>query len=281
MYEILERTVLGPAVNEFKIKAPLIAEKAKAGQFVVLRVNETGERFPLTIADRSPEQGTLTLVVQEMGKSSKLLGTLQAGDVVLDVIGPLGVASEIENYGTAVCVGGGVGIACIFPIARALKQAGNNVISIIGARTKDLLIWEDRMREASDQVLVTTDDGSYGKKGFVTDELRALLEGGTHVDLVYAVGPAIMMKFVAKVTKEFNVRTIASLNSVMVDGTGMCGGCRVQVGDDTKFVCVDGPEFDAHEVDFDELIQRQQTYKEEERESLERFERKGLGKDRD
>jgi len=265
MNEIVDKVVLAPEVKQFTIRAPLIARKAQAGQFVVLRVNETGERIPLTLADRDPEAGTITIVVQEVGKTTRLLGQLEAGDALADVIGPLGVPSEIEQFGTVVCIGGGVGIACIYPIAKALKEAGNRVVSIIGARTKSLLTWEDRMREVSDDLRVTTDDGSYGHKGFVTDELKGLIEDGTPIVLVYAVGPAVMMRAVAEVTRPHELRTIVSLNSIMIDGTGMCGGCRVGIGGETRFVCVHGPEFDAHQVDFGELMQRQRIYLDEEK----------------
>ncbi len=262
--KILEKKTLGPQVKEFVFEAPVIARKAKPGQFLILRVTETGERIPLTIADANPERGTLTIVVQEVGKTTMLLGALEVGDAILDIIGPLGIESEIEPFGTVVCVGGGVGIACVYPIAKALKAAGNKLLSIIGARSRDLLIWEDRMRQVSDETFVTTDDGSYGQKGFVTDVLKRLVDEGRTLNLVYAVGPAVMMRAVANVTRQPGIRTIASLNSIMVDGTGMCGGCRVQVGEETKFVCVDGPEFDAHQVDFDELMKRQRSYTEQE-----------------
>jgi len=264
MNKILDKKILGIQIKQYVLEAPLIARKAKAGQFVILRVNETGERIPLTIADSDPDAGTLTLVVQEVGKTTRLLASLEVDDSVADLIGPLGHPSEIKDYGTVVCIGGGVGIACVYPIAKALKEAGNKVISIIGARNRGLVIWENRMREVSDALYITTDDGSYGTKGFVTDELKSLIKDKTEINMVYAVGPAIMMKFVAEMTRPKKIPTVASLNSVMVDGTGMCGGCRVQIGDEAKFVCVDGPEFDAHMVDFDLLIQRQGTYKEEE-----------------
>lgn len=270
MNSILEKKQVGPQVTEYVLAAPAIAKKAKAGQFVIILVSEKGERIPLTIADNDPEKGTVTIVVQEVGRTTAHLNELGVGDNVEGLVGPLGKESEIEKVGTVVCIGGGVGIACIYPIARDLKRAGNKVISIIGARTKSLLIWEDRMADVSDEIYVTTDDGSHGHKGFVTDELKRLIDEGVEINLVYAVGPAIMMKAVANTTREAGTKTIVSLNSVMVDGTGMCGGCRVQIGDETKFVCVDGPEFDAHLVDFDELMKRQSTYKNHEKESASR-----------
>lgn len=265
MNEILRKEILGPEVKLMAVSAPDIARKAQAGQFVILRVSEEGERIPLTIADYDPAAGTIVLVLQEVGKTTTDLGRLVVGEGILDLIGPLGHPTRIERYGTVVCVGGGIGIAPIYPIARALKQVGNEVVSIVGARTKDLLFWEDRMRAVSDELVVTTDDGSYGRKGLVTEPLKELLEGPRGVDLVFAIGPAIMMKFVAKTTQPYQVRTLVSLNSIMIDGTGMCGGCRVSVDGRTKFVCVDGPDFDAHQVDFDLLMARQRAYLEEEK----------------
>ena len=265
MNGILRKEILGPEVKLMAVSAPDIARKAQAGQFVILRVSEEGERIPLTIADYDPAAGTIVLVFQEVGKTTTDLGRLVVGEGILDLIGPLGHPTRIERYGTVVCVGGGIGIAPIYPIARALKQVGNEVVSIVGARTKDLLFWEDRMRAVSDELVVTTDDGSYGRKGLVTEPLKELLEGPRGVDLVFAIGPAIMMKFVAKTTQPFQVKTLVSLNSIMIDGTGMCGGCRVSVDGRTKFVCVDGPDFDAHQVDFDLLMARQRAYIEEEK----------------
>ena len=271
MVEIVSKRALSEDIKEITLAHPLIAKKARAGQFVIIRVNETGERIPLTIADADPDAGTVTLVVQEVGKTSKLLGGVEAGQSIADLAGPLGHASEVETYGTVCCVGGGVGIACVYPIAKALRAAGNTVLSIIGARTRELLTWEDRMRRVSDELLVATDDGSYGHHGFVTDELKRLIEEGRPIKRIWAVGPAVMMRAVSRTTQSSGIPTIVSLNSIMIDGTGMCGGCRVTVGGKTRFVCVDGPEFDASQVDFDELMQRQAIYRPEEAVSLEQF----------
>lgn len=264
MYRILEKEDYSDDVYMQVIEAPAVARVARAGQFIILRIHEEGERIPLTIADYDRETGTVTIVVQAVGKSTRHLQTLGKGDTIANFIGPLGVPSEIEKYGTVICAGGGVGVAPVYPIARELKRAGNKVISIVAARTKNLLLWEDRMKEISDEVIVTTDDGSYGRKALVTVPLQELCEGGG-IDLIYAIGPAIMMKFCCKTTEPLGVRTIVSLNSIMVDGTGMCGACRVTIGGETKFVCVDGPEFDGHEVDFDQLMSRQRQYLEQEK----------------
>ncbi|MBN1318599.1 MAG: sulfide/dihydroorotate dehydrogenase-like FAD/NAD-binding protein, partial [Anaerolineales bacterium] len=254
------------------IKAPKVATKAQAGEFVIVRLDETGERIPLTIADFDRQAGTITLIVQKVGKSTYKMGAMKAGDFISNFVGPLGHATEIENFGTVICVGGGVGIAPIYPITRALKEAGNHVISIIGAREKNLLFWEDKMRAVSDELFVCTDDGSYGRKALVTVPLKEILElPDNNVQRIWAIGPAIMMKFVSLTTRPFNVKTIVSLNTIMVDGTGMCGGCRVQLEEGAKFVCVDGPEFDAHLVDWNLLLARQSFYKEEERQSLEQW----------
>lgn len=262
MAKILEKKEFSPGVKEYVLEAPLIAKKCKAGQFIMLRTDESSERIPLTIADFDREKGTITIVVQEVGNTTKHMGeNFGFGDNILDLLGPLGQPSHIENYGTVVCVGGGIGVAPVHPIARELKNAGNHVISILGARNKDLIIFEDKMRAISDEVYITTDDGSYGSKGFVTDPLKEMLASDNKPNLVLAIGPVIMMKNVAETTRPYSVPTVASLNSIMVDGTGMCGGCRVTIGEDTKFVCVDGPEFDAHLVDFYNLMQRQQMYK--------------------
>ena len=270
MPTIIQKRMLSPNVGWLEVEAPQIAKKRKAGQFIILRIDEQGERIPLTIADSNPEKGTITLICQSIGKTSTHLNSLQAGDTIRDIAGPLGQPSHLENFGTAVCVGGGVGIAVTYPIAKALKELGNTVISILGARTKDLLILEDEMRSASDEVRIATDDGSYGVKGFVTDQLKALIQE-RKVDFVLAIGPTIMMKAVSNVTREFGIKTMVSLNSIMIDGTGMCGGCRVTVGGRAKFVCVDGPEFDGHQVDFDELMLRQRMYLTEEKQSLDQF----------
>jgi ferredoxin--NADP+ reductase len=269
--EIVEKKELAPRIKEIKVYNPRIAAKARAGQFVIVKVGEEGERIPLTIADWDREKGLITIVFQEVGVSTYKLGRLGIGDVITDVLGPLGNPSEIEKFGTVVCVGGGVGIAAIYPMAKELKKAGNRVISIIGARNKDLLIYEEEMRRVSDELRITTDDGSKGRKGFVSDELRDLLNSGLKVDRVIAVGPAIMMKTCADVTRPFNVKTIVSLNSLMLCGMGMCGACRVEVGGKTRFVCVDGPDFDAHQVNFDVLIKRLNAYKAEEQLALKRF----------
>ncbi len=262
-------------VCHFKVEAPRIARKAKPGQFVVLRANETGERIPLTMAGTDPSTGTIDLIFQVVGKSTALLRTLNVGDGIMDIIGPLGKPTHIEKMGTVVCVGGGTGVAVMYPITKAYKEAGNNVIAIIGARTKDLLILEEEMRAASHDLRVTTDDGSYGHHGFVTDVLRKILEERNEVKLICGIGPVPMMKFLCRLTKEYGVKTIVSLNPIMVDATGMCGACRVTVGGKTRFVCVDGPEFDGHEVDYDELIKRSRAYLTEEKASLDRFAMEG------
>lgn len=273
MYRILEKQVLSDVTKLMVVEAPHVARKARAGQFVIVRIDERGERIPLTIADYDREAGTITLIFQEVGKSTKHLGTLNVGDVIATLAGPLGHPTEIANYGKVVCVGGGVGIAPIFPIARALKEAGNYVISIIGARTQSLLFWEDRMRAVSDELIVCTDDGSYGRKALVTEPLKELLEArAKEIARVWAIGPAIMMKFVSLTTKPFNVPTIVSLNTIMIDGTGMCGGCRVLLEEGAQFVCVDGPEFDGHKVDWDNLLARLAFYRDEERLAMERWE---------
>lgn len=269
MYKILVKENLTPAIDFMKIEAPDIAKKAKAGQFVVIRVDEKGERIPLTLADWDAKEGTLSLVAMQVGTSTYKLHILKSGEYILNLVGPLGLPSEIENYGTVVCVAGGVGVAPVYPIAKALKQAGNNIITIMGARNKDLLFWEDRLRSLSDEIVVTTDDGSYARKGVVTEPLKEILEKNKQIKRVIAIGPAIMMKFCSLTTKPFGVPTIVSLNSIMVDGTGMCGCCRVSVSDNTKFVCVDGPEFDGHKVDWDLLLKRQLSYCDEEKHSLE------------
>ena len=274
MNEIVLKMNLSPEIKLYKVKAPLIAKKRKAGQFVVVRLDQKGERIPLTIADSDPEGGTITLVVQEVGATTKRMGWLKEGDHLWDVVGPLGEPTEIKDFGTVVCVGGGVGNAVVYPIAKAMKAAGNRVVSIIGARTKDLLVLEEENRAVSDALYVTTDDGSYGKHGFVTDELTRVLQDGLQVDLVVAIGPAVMMKAVCDLTKNYNIRTIVSLNSIMVDATGMCGACRVEVGGETKFVCVDGPEFDGHQVDFDLLMARLRMYLPEEKRAMEIVEHK-------
>ncbi len=273
MYRILSNESLTPTVHRFDIEAPAVARKAQAGQFVILRIDERGERIPLTIADWNADEGIITVISMEVGTETKYLATLKAGNYLADFVGPLGVPSEIENWGTVICVAGGVGIAPIAPIARSLKKAGNKVISIMGARSRDLLFWEDHLKAVSDELTVTTDDGSYGLKGLVTVPLKESLDGAVRVDRVIAIGPAIMMKFCSLTTKPYRVKTIVSLNSIMVDGTGMCGACRIEVGGTTKFACVHGPEFDGHEVDWDLLMARQRTYMDQEKESLEEWEK--------
>jgi ferredoxin--NADP+ reductase len=263
--EMAEGTVI---LNE--IEAPLIAKKAKPGQFVILKANEDGERIPLTMADTDPDKGTITIIYMVVGKSTALFKTLKEGDGFQDVIGPLGKPTHLEKVGKVVCVGGGTGVAVLHPITRALKQVGNDVTCIIGARTKDLLILEAQMKSASHDLKVCTDDGTYGHHGFVTDVLKDALEGGD-VKLVVAIGPVPMMRAVANLTRPYEVKTLVSLNPIMIDGTGMCGGCRVSVGGETKFACVDGPEFDGHQVNFDELMLRLQAYCEEEKECYEEF----------
>lgn len=273
MYKIVEKEVLSDVTKRMVVEAPQVARKAQAGQFVIIRIDERGERIPLTIADYDREAGTITLIFQEVGKTTKQLGTMEPGDMLATVAGPLGHPTEVEKYGTVVCVGGGVGIAPIYPIARALKEAGNTVISIIGARNKDLLFWEDRMRAVSDELIVCTDDGSYGRKALVTEPLKELLEERAgEIARVWAIGPAVMMKFVSLTTAPYKVPTIVSLNTIMIDGTGMCGGCRVLLDEGAQFVCVDGPEFDGHKVDWDNLLARLQFYREEERLALEHWE---------
>jgi ferredoxin--NADP+ reductase len=275
VYEILAKEDLSPVTKLIVIAAPDVARKAKAGQFVIVRISEEGERIPLTIADYDRNQGTITLIFQEVGKTTMHLGSMDVGDKLASFTGPLGNPTEIEYYGTVVCVGGGVGIAPIYPIARDLKAAGNEVISIIGARNVDLLFWEDKIRSVSDEVIVCTDDGSYGRKALVTEPLKELLEERDDVERIWAIGPAIMMKFASLTTKPFGVKTIVSLNSIMVDGTGMCGSCRVEVGGQTRFACVHGPEFDGHEVDWDLLLARLRIYLDEEKRALELFKQRG------
>lgn len=273
MFKIISAQFLAPGVKRFVLEAPRIARKQKPGQFVILRIYEEGERIPVTIESSDRERGTVSIVVQSIGKTTNLLNTLNAGDSILDVVGPLGKPSEIENFGTAVVIGGGVGTAMAYPTAAALKRAGNRVISIVGARNKELLILEKEMREVSDALMITTDDGSYADKGFVTDKLRQLIQNGTRIDLVLAIGPIVMMKAVAEMTRKENIRTVVSLNPIMIDGTGMCGGCRVLIDGKSQFACVDGPEFDAHKVDFAVLVQRNSMYRDAEQQSMAEFQR--------
>jgi len=272
MYRILLSEDLVPDIHLFKIEAAVVARKAQAGQFVIVRVDERGERIPLTIADWDREEGSIIIVFMEVGTTTRRLAQLKTGEHIANFVGPLGLPTHIEKFGTVVCVAGGFAVATIVPIARALKEAGNRVISIMGARNKDLLFWEDRLGSVSHQLIVTTDDGSYARKGVVTLPLKELLEGGEKIDRVIAIGPTVMMKFCSLTTEPFGVKTIVSLNPIMVDGTGMCGCCRVSVGGETKFTCVDGPDFDGHQVDWDLLFARQQIYLEEEKRSLEQWE---------
>lgn len=264
MYKVVSKKKLAPNITRFSVQAPAVAESRKPGQFVVIRACEEGERVPLTIVDSDPEAGTIDLIIQDAGYSTHQLCGMEPGDNLLDVLGPLGKPTDIDNYGTVVCVGGGVGTAVLYPIVKAMKEEGNEVITIIGARTQELVILEEELKEFSDELIVTTDDGSYGIEGFGSTVLKDMLEEGREIDFVVAIGPTLMMKAVAEVTRPHEIKTIVSLNSIMIDGTGMCGGCRVTVGDETKFACVDGPEFDAHLVDFDEQITRHQYYKDQE-----------------
>lgn len=271
MNKIVEARYLAPDIKLFRIIAPKIAEKRKPGQFVVVRVNSLGERIPLTIADSNPEEGTITIIVQGVGKTTKELNSLIEGDFIHDVVGPLGKPSEIEYFGTAVSIGGGVGTAIAYPTAKALKEAGNYVIGIIGGRTKELVILEDEMLKICDELYPTTDDGSYGFHGLVTHKLQQLIDEGRDINFVLAIGPIPMMKAVAEVTRPYHIKTVVSLNPIMVDATGMCGGCRVTVDSKTVFACVDGPEFDAHKVDFDLLMKRNRMYLAHEKKALENF----------
>ena len=271
MFRILEAEFLAPDIKRFVIEAPRIARKRQPGQFVLLRVYGRGERIPLTIADGDPGRGTITLVVQGVGKTTKLMNLLGPGDALLDVVGPLGKPSEVRNYGTVVVIGGGVGAAIAYPTARAMHEAGNHVISILGGRSRDLVILEPEVRAISDEVFITTDDGSYGRKGLVIEPLKELIAAGRPIGLVLAIGPVRMMQAVAEVTRPHKIPTVVSLNSLMVDGTGMCGGCRIITSAGPRFACVDGPEFDAHTVDFAILAQRNQAYAEREAEELRQF----------
>lgn len=279
MFKIVEAKFLAPEIKWFRIEAPDIARKRKAGQFVIVRVHERGERIPLTIADSDVREGTITIIVQGVGKTTRMLNRLEAGDAICDVVGPLGRPSEVKLYGTAVVIGGGVGTAIAYPTAKALKEAGNHTIVIIGARSREFVILEEETRAFADEVYVTTDDGSYAEKGFVTDKLKALIEAGRKLDFVLAIGPIPMMAAVSEVTRPHGIKTLVSLNPIMVDGTGMCGGCRVVVGGQSRFACVDGPEFDGHQVDFKILAARNAMYREAERRALEEFEQQVQAQD--
>ena len=270
VYPILAKEILSPTITRYVIRAPFIARKRLPGNFVIIRIVENGERIPLTIVDGDPKAGTITLIVQAIGKTTRLLATRSVGENLMDVVGPLGNPTPIEHHGAVACVGGGVGTAELYPIAKALKSAGNKIYSIVGARSQDLIILEREMAGISDEIFITTDDGSYGRKGLVTDQLKDLIESPRGIAAVYAIGPLPMMKAVSTLTKNYGVKTLVSLNAIMVDGTGMCGGCRVTIGGQMKFACVDGPEFDGHLVDFDELIKRNRTYVDLEKVSNER-----------
>jgi ferredoxin--NADP+ reductase len=272
MYKIVAAKFLAENIKLFEIEASQIAKKRQAGQFVIIRLDEHGERIPLTIADSNAQKGTITIIVQGVGKTTRALNDKEKGDNILDVVGPLGTPSHIEKFGTVVSIGGGVGTAIAYPTAVAMKKAGNYVITINGARSKDLVILENEMKSVSDEAYVTTDDGSYGFHGFVTQKLQALIDAGKKIDFVLAIGPILMMKAVAEVTRPYNINTVVSLNPIMVDGTGMCGGCRVIVDGKSKFACVDGPEFDAHLVDFKNLADRNKMYIKHERKSLQQYE---------
>jgi ferredoxin--NADP+ reductase len=278
MYKIVRREDLTPEIHLFEIDAPQVARKAQAGQYVVVRPDEKGERIPLTVADWDRQKETVTVVFMEVGKTTRNLATFRAGDSIANFAGPLGVPTEIEDFGTVLCVAGGFATAIVVPVARALREAGNRIISVMGFRTRDLVFWEDRLQEVSDELIVTTDDGSYGRGGMVTTPLAEVLEHHEEIHRVIAIGPTVMMKFCCAATLPFGVKTIVSLNPIMVDGTGMCGVCRVTVGGATKFTCVDGPDFDGHQVDWDELTARQRTYLDEEKLSLERWQEAAAGR---
>lgn len=269
MYKIVEKRVLNPEVKLMKIEAPAVAKKAQPGQFIILRIDEAGERIPLTVADYDREGGTVTIIFQEVGATTKRLGQLEAGDSLLNFVGPLGVASHLDGIRRAVVIGGGLGTAIAYPQAKRLHELGAQVDVITGFRNQQLVILEDELKACSDRLIVMTDDGSNGNKGFVTHALQKLLDEGNEYDVVIAIGPMMMMKFVCEVTRPRKIKTIVSMNPIMIDGTGMCGGCRVTVGGETKFACVDGPDFDGHLVDFDEAIRRSSMYRSEERQSME------------
>ncbi|OGS19001.1 MAG: ferredoxin-NADP reductase [Elusimicrobia bacterium RIFOXYA2_FULL_50_26] len=269
MYKIITKTRLAASINRLDVQAPEIAGRARPGQFVVLRVNDTGERIPLTVAGQDPAGGTISLIFQETGKTTRALAQLSAGDSIRDILGPLGTPTKIEHIGNVVVIGGGVGAAEVLPVAKAFKAAGNTVTGIVGARSRELIILENELKAACDKLYITTDDGSSGRKGFVSDVLKEIIAGNAAIGLVYAVGPVPMMRVVANITREAGIKTTVSLNPIMLDGTGMCGVCRVRVGDMVKFACVDGPEFDAHQVQWDELISRLAGFRQEEKISVE------------
>jgi ferredoxin/flavodoxin---NADP+ reductase len=271
VYRIIQKEILAPTITKYVIEAPFVARKRKAGNFVIIRVEETGERIPLTLVDSNLKEGTVTLIVQAIGKTTKALALKNIGEYIMDLMGPLGNPTLIETGKTITCIGGGVGTAELYPITKALKEAGNTIYTIVGARSKELVILEKEMQQVSDTLYITTDNGSYKRKGFVTDQLKELLDTSLGINMVYAIGPLPMMKAVSSLTRPYNVRTVVSLNAVMVDGTGMCGGCRVSINGKMKFACVDGPEFDGHEVDFDEILLRNRRYAEMEKISVDRF----------
>ncbi|HER54354.1 MAG TPA: sulfide/dihydroorotate dehydrogenase-like FAD/NAD-binding protein [Candidatus Bathyarchaeota archaeon] len=276
MYEIINKTELATQIKQLEIKAALIARKTKPGQFVIIRVREKGERIPLTIADWNPTKGTITLVFDEIGLTTKLLGALEVGEKILDVSGPLGTPSVIKNYGKVAVVCGGVGASTAYNLVKALKESGNSIVSIIGARTQEQIVFENKIKQNSDQLYVSTDDGTKGHKGVVSDVLKNLIENKYNFDLVYAIGPPLMMKAVVELTKSYGIKSVVSLNCIMVDGCGMCGACRITVGDKTKFACVDGPEFDGDIVDFDELTFRLNSYRQQEIQALKNYEKKSI-----
>jgi len=273
MYEIIKKNELATKIKQLEIKAPLIARKSKPGQFVILRVRKKGERIPLTFADWNRDKGTITLVFDEVGLTTRLLGALKVGDKILDISGPLGVPSVIKNYGTVAVVSGGVGVATSYNIIKALKKAGNRIISIIGAKTQQQLIFENKIKQNSDELYISTNDGTKGHKGVVSDVLKNLIENNYYFDLVYAIGPPLMMKAVVDLAKNYEIKSVVSLNCIMVDGCGMCGACRITVGDNTKFACIDGPEFDGGIVDFDELILRLNAFRQKEIQALKNYEK--------
>ena len=268
MFKIVRKEVLNPSVKLLEVEAPYVARKAEPGQFIILRINEDGERIPLTVADYDRQKGTITIIFQEVGKTTKLLGTMEEGDSILDFAGPLGKASPLEGYKKVAVIGGGLGTAIAYPQAKKLHSLGAEVDVITGFRNKSLILLENELKKVSSRLFIATDDGSNGNKGFVTDVLKKLIEEGNRYDLVIAIGPLIMMKMVSRLTKQYGIKTLVSMNPIMIDGTGMCGGCRVTVGGETKFACVDGPDFDGHQVDFDEAMRRQAMYKNEEKRSL-------------
>lgn len=271
MPKILDNQQIGPANWKMTVRVPKLVAKAKAGQFVIIRVNDSGERVPMSIGGLDRENGNLTIIYQVVGKTSALMTTIPAGGEISDCVGPLGIPSHVENWGTTILIGGGIGIAPIYPIAQAWKEAGNKVVTILGARSKEILFYEEEHKAVADKTLVCTDDGSYGQKGFVSDVLQKLIDDGQKIGMIMAIGPVPMMRVVANLTKKYDIPTWVSLNPLMVDGTGMCGGCRVKIGDETKFACVDGPDFDGHLVDFDMLTKRLASYKEQERAAMKQF----------